>query len=238
MVCALIVGHSHIHAIQSAAKEQSADWLEFYSLRGKRPYPLVTDQCTLHPKLVDDINRVARHTDPLFLSLHGNHHFAFGIANHPVPFDFVLKDRDDLPIVKGIQVVPYAVVRESLRALIKVPLLDTIGAFRRQYRGRLFFLESPPPVSSNEHIARHPAALQALIKEHGVAPAVHRYKLWRLHSLLVKEVCEACGIGFLSVPPESMDSAGFLVEHAWNPDPTHANVQYGHMVIESIKRLV
>jgi hypothetical protein len=94
--------------------------------------------------------------------------------------------------------------------------------------------ESPPPIPSAEFLEAHAGDFKALMKERGFAPALFRYKVWRLHSRLYRAACDQLGIEFLPVPPEMQDEQGMMVPRAWNHDPTHGNALYGQHVLAGI----
>src|SRR5439155_25855688 len=113
----------------------------------------------------------------------------------------------------------------------------TLKSLRSRTTSPLIHLESPPPIPSEKHIRAYPSFYEAKIGQRGVAPAVLRYKLWRLHSSLVQEYCRALDITFLPVPPEVQDEERMLCERAWTDDPTHGNAYYGRCVFRQLARI-
>jgi hypothetical protein len=232
----LAVGTSHLAAVEGAARRNgAAPRVAFAQLRDARYRGALVraDDGTpgLSWRLAEDL---AERSRELIVSLiGGNKHNILGLLNHPRPFDFVLPDEPDLPFTPGAECVPFELVAESLakRAANELDLLRTI---RSATKVRMVHMESPPPNPSVEHIRRHPGVFKDRIDELGVAPAHLRYKLWRVHSSVVRAACAAAGIGFVPAPREAMDAQSMLCEAAWADDPTHGSAWYGALVLKQI----
>jgi hypothetical protein len=65
------------------------------------------------------------------------------------------------------------------------------------------------------------------------APASLRFKLWALQSNIMRDHCEAAGIGFIAHPPEAATPDGFL-DDRFAGTPGHANVAYGALLVRQI----
>jgi hypothetical protein len=201
--------------------------------------PILPDQVELNPALVAALTRL-RDERPIqagFLSIDGNAHTLFALVKHPRPFDFVLAEQPDLPLDPESELIPEAFVEAALRdRMARTERL--IGAMVRHLPVPLFQVESVPPVRSTEHIlATQENVFWDMLKlgELGVAPAFLRYKLWRLHSRLVREFCDRHGVAFIPAPAESQDADGFLVEGACTRgDATHGNASYGEHILRQI----
>jgi len=161
--------------------------------------------------------------------LGGNDHSMIGVAAHAPRFDFVLPEAPELPLDETAQLVPAGLLRAELARRI-APHVESLEILRRRVAGRIIHLESPPPLPE-AHIRAHPAPFAAEIAELGIAPALLRYKLWRLHSALYQEACTRLGIAYLPSPPELRDAAGMMLPHACHPDATHGNARYGSHVL-------
>jgi hypothetical protein len=61
-----------------------------------------------------------------------------------------------------------------------------------------------------------------------------RLELWKLISEMLETHAKALGIRFLSAPEKAVDSSGMLLEKYWNPDVSHANAEYGALLVEKI----
>ena len=65
-----------------------------------------------------------------------------------------------------------------------------------------------------------------------------RYKMWRLHSAVVREVCQTNGMEFVPVPEASMDAEGFLRPECYATDAAHANEEYARHLLHQIDGIV
>jgi hypothetical protein len=241
---ALFLGHSHSYAILGAY--DIAEWHRIGPIRLHRFFlmdadyvPTLSDTDDLNPKLLAAIKHTLE-TRPIkaaFFSVDGNAHTVFALANHPRPFDFVLTERPHLALTPGAEIVPEAFVRAALEERLR-HTERTIRVLRSHLPVPVYFLESVPPVPSDEHIMQTTESVfwEVLkLRELGVAPRFFRLKLWRLHSELVSAICSRHDIQFVPVPPETADSEGFMVPSAWVPgDATHGNQWYGRYVLDQI----
>jgi hypothetical protein len=167
----------------------------------------------------------------VFSLIGGNH--AVGIHRHPVPFDFVLAEAPDLPVQQDAQLIPLdamrVVVERSVAAALRT--LEDVVALAR---GPVYHFESPPP-TSERYLARKPGG-----RGRGLFPSPAkfvRYKLWRLHSEIVRRHAEQCGVQFVPHPPEAVDEDGFLLPEL-TANVTHGNAEYGALVVRQMEALV
>lgn len=243
------IGHSHITCIKRAAvlarKElgRSGIEMQIISLRDdprfavfRRPDKAGGFQAGMG--FIDALQQEIEGADLLFSCVAGNAHNLLGLVNHPRPYDFVLENNPDLPLHPEYEVVPSRIVKQAMLRQGDIGpafwLLKTI----KQTAGIPFVhCESPPPIPSADHINTYPGIFKEIIAQNGIAPALFRYKLWRVQSLLFKAECDAAELDFLPVPAGMIDESGFLIKDAWNPDPSHANYLYGQAVIEQLVRL-
>jgi hypothetical protein len=229
----LIIGQSHMVAVQKAYEMYPIEFVaSFIRIGGDQGLPALVNGAING----DILERLQEPHDAVITLIGGNRHNVIGLTNHPVRFDFVLPD-DDQPLDGAAALVPYSLMRRYLTRVTQGHL-EVLALLRRHAPGPLFHVESPPPVPSADHIRRHPGRFSKEIDELGVAPASLRYKLWRAHSSLFRDACDALGITFIAAPAEMQDERGMLVEAAWNPDPTHGNAQYGACVLDQIHSLL
>lgn len=228
-----IVGYSHITALSEAMAKDGATQrllvdrpVEFVSLR--RPG-------SLSGRLRHALSAFGPR-DIVILAIAGNAHNVLGLVNFKPRFDFVLPSEPDLPLDAEADLLPLGLVKLEM-ARRTGRHIDMIRRVRRVCAAPMFHIESPPPVPSAEHLARHPGIFKDKIAELGVAPALLRYKLWRLYSEVVRAGCESIRIRFVPVPPETQDEAGMMREPYWNPNPTHGNRHYGACVMQQIRAI-
>lgn len=226
----VIIGHSHSVAIQSALKHRGVTaGPQFLNLHEPQWAAALTDSGS---GVLSDLLVGA---PAIFSCIGGNGHNVIGLLDHPRPFDFVLEDEPDLTLMPDRELVPAAIVRDVIQQFIR-PRLGELARVREcAPTAALFHLESPPPVPSEEHIARYPGIFRTQLETNSrVAPRLLRYKLWRTHCKLFQEACAEHDVTLIPVPAETRDEEGFLAAPYWNPDPTHGNAAYGERVLRQI----
>ena len=237
----LVIGQSHIAAVRAAAKtrrEAEPDKLRTRVIHTMEPqYAPELDGERFTPALEDTIrDQIARNRPLVASASGGNVHNRFALIRHPRPYDFLLSSEDGPPLDPQAEPLPEAQVRAALEAGLGRDRLRLREI--RRIVGDVIQLESPPPVADSGWIA---AQADAYFKDRGVAdlgvaPAGLRYKIWRLHSRIVAEMCAELGVAFLPVPPDTRDAQGFLrLDHAG--DATHGNEAYGEAVIRQLEAL-
>ncbi|WP_317536150.1 hypothetical protein [Nitrosomonas sp. Is37] len=235
------IGHSHLGALRGAV-EKYRDALkleaafEFVRLSGPdiQPLPLLVDKGEINPAIVKAAdNALKERCDLLFLAIRGNEHNILGLVQYPRPFDFVLPTEPDISFDARSDLVPYEAVKATL-ARLKKPAVELITHLRGHVKCPVLVLETPPPNPSEEHISSYPGEFQEKISAQGISPAALRYKLWRTHSAVLKEACDTIGATFIPAPSNTMNPEGFLVEKAWQRDPTHGNTWYGVQVLTQL----
>ncbi len=226
-----MLGHSHIGAVGGAygAAHPGVE-MQFAGLHHPQYEPLVQNGI-LNPVLAAHMRQAG--ADLYVALIGGNEHAAMSLINHPQRFDVVLPGAPDLPIQPGARLLPTGMVLALLEQWI-APHVEALAACRAAVTGRLVHIEPPPPVPSEAHIRQYPDSFAAAVAEHGVAPALVRYKFWRLHSRLWRAACARLGVEYMTVPAQMCDADGMLIEAAWNPEPTHGNLLYGGAVIAKL----
>ena len=240
------VGHSHLQAMQEACQlRQQADpgkppSVRFAQMLAPELSPTLLPDGSLNPALLAAIQAAtegAAGSDPfLFDCVSGNEYHFIGLVNHPRRFDFVLPSHPELPLGKGVEIVPSDLMRQSLLAQVGYALA-VLTALARSLPNRLWHVQSPPPLADNDYIRLHPTHFAAQIAEHGVSPASLRMKLWLLQSEIYRDHCRTLDFGFLPVPDAARDPAGFLDRRGWLPDPAHASNWYGELVVQQLDAL-
>lgn len=251
----VVIGHSHTPSILKALSDSTDAWtvpqglhVEAVNLREFMPsVGLTTREVTrfeppappaLHPAVIAALDGcVVPGSHVCVVSMiGGNSHNVLGLFRHERPFDFVLPGDSSLPIETGAQIVPYSAMRACLERRMRYER-GTLEALRRHHPGALLHLESPAPPRDDGFVADALDEFRTLSPDGTVVGAALRYKLWRLHSAIVKDFCDALGITFVAAPVDALDGHGFLARHACE-DATHANAWYGHRLLNQIDALV
>ncbi len=247
--CTAAIGHSHLIALIEAQKarmklgQELPTHLHAILLQDEDLQPNVISRgermvlsSALRRRLDRELAALAEVPPFLCASIGGNEHFLVGLTEHPRRFDFSLPGRPDLQVRSGVEIIAPSLMRKTLeRSMADCTLsLSIMRALREATDIPVVFLQSPPPVSSNEFIRNHPGPFRDAIQENGVAPASLRMKLWLLQSSIYRQECEELGCRYLEVPEEVIDDAGFLQEIGSWQDSVHASPWYGEFVLRQI----
>src|ERR1017187_3810036 len=179
----------------------------------------------------------------LFIWWRGNQHIVdYMFASDP-PFDFVLSDQIDLPIMKDSIIVPEQMLREKL-----APSFDGLEVLLRNIangpnRG-VFVCGTPPPKADATMIraalAKEPYFVERLValgRNADTVPLtapVTLYKLWKLIQNMSGDVARKHGAEFIPIPAESQTTEGFLRKDFWL-DITHANANLGRLFLQRLR---
>lgn len=245
--CAVGIGHSHLMAFvyaQQGRIEQEQPLkthLHWILLQDDEFNPnLVTKggRTALNPalqkRLDAELASLPQAPPFLYASISGNEYLYVGHTEHPRPFDFCLPERPELQVRSGVEIIPPSLMRKTLERSME-NALAIMGALREATDLPIVFIQSPPPVFSNDHIREHPGPFKEAIDENGVTPPGLRMKLWLLQSSIYRQRCEELGCRFMEVPGEVIDGSGFLREPGSWPDSVHANPWYGEIVLQKIE---
>lgn len=233
----LIIGHSHIFALFAADTTGPFPWKHarphFVRLRTEEFRPELVDDA-LNPAILRELERGG--LKAVITLIGGNMHSVLGLINHPQPFDVILPEAPDLPALEGAERLPLGLVQSVIehRARDNFRIFDLVT---RATGLPIWQVEPPPPVPSNDHVAANPKQFAERIAEHGIAPPLLRYKLWRAHSALLRRYAAERGAGYLPVPRSFVDDAGMLKPKGWTQDPVHAGPAYGAAVLAQIDKL-
>jgi hypothetical protein len=234
-------GHSHIVAVAKGAYDYHASELPADAPRVQGHFVYLYDPAYnpvlqgppeargLNPKLSGHL--VERPWDFVVLVCGGNEHNVLGIVRNKRPFDFVLSSAPDLALQPGYELVPEALIREVLKNFM-AESLQTMQAFRAATRLPIMQLEPPPPLPNHRVLAYPRELARARLFRQRIAPALVRYKLWRLESEIFARFCTQAGIAYLRAPQSMIGENGMLAEEAWGSDATHASARYGLEVVK------
>ncbi|MGE0279129.1 MAG: hypothetical protein AB7P20_00750 [Rhizobiaceae bacterium] len=228
----LAIGHSHLGCVQDAAV---ACGLEMEAINfWLSPGASIPAEGTL--RLSDELRTIVRkHRGPVLSFVGGSSHTVLGVLVHPRRFDFVLAEQPGLPIHPEAELLPQHAVAAMLRAHMRgyLDLMEEIAGIASE---PIHHFESPPPYWNGVQMRRFiPWALFPDMKRE-ISAAPFRWKMWRLHSALIRDWCEHIGADFTPCPERSFDERGFLAEACFQ-DGLHGNRAYGRLVVEQIGRL-
>jgi hypothetical protein len=230
----LVIGHSHAAAIHSASVVAPGR-IEAHTIliRGDAAPMLVSKGAALNPRLRQRIVRRRASTDLVALAIGGQVHNVLGLVELPEPIDLVVPELSAMPAKPGRRVIPLGLIEETIRAKLKAAFI-AMGKICTLLPVPAVHICSPPPVARDDYFKERSNIFSEKISLHGVAPASVRYKLWWVHSRLVREFCDRSGIAYLPPPKESLDTEGYLAE-GFAVDATHANAAYGRLVLGQLE---
>lgn len=248
--CSIGLGHSHqvaLHLAQQDRLEQGstlAMHIHWIQLLDQEFQPNVVEEAgriLLHPalrgRIESELATFPKAPPFLCAAISGNEYHYVGLTEHPRRFDFVLPERPDLGLRQGVEVIPAGLVRRTLERSMECAIWILRGL--RELTGiPVLLIQSPPPVADAEYLRANPGPFGEAIQEHGIMSASMRMKFWLLQSSIYRQRCEEIGFRYVPVPPEVLDSSGFLQQSGWWTDPVHANRWYGEFVLRQIDAAV
>lgn len=235
----LVIGHSHVGAIRSAAirrREANPDQPRTRTIYlGDPIFGREMQGGDFSPAIRDAVrDQIERHRPIVASAIGGNVHAAMTLIPHR-RFDFVLSADDALPIDREAELRSESDVRSELTRLLERDLLQL--RLLRDLAGPFWHLEPPPPVRDSEWVKTHAEEFftsQPAFAELGVAPAGVRYRTWRLQCRIVREACAQLGCGYVSVPSSMCGEVG-LLRPSQARDATHAGPNFGEEMIRALE---
>jgi hypothetical protein len=248
------IGHSHIKSIEYAIAN-NIDFLKSKNisiktvcllddkykdsnplkLKARQFFYLKNNVSAWSSKVQQDLKASTGTAKCIFALFGGNAHNIMGLVNYPEPFDFLINDNDENKLIKGAKLIPLNIIKKAMMRLGGYPeTINSLRVLRESYSGKIIQFESPPPIPSKAHLLKYAGPFNEGFREFGPSPAYLRFKLWKVHSELVKKECKNLGIDFISHPLSMADSEGFLIKSAWDLDTNHANSIYGRALLDQL----
>jgi hypothetical protein len=235
----LVVGHSHAKALLDNMREHggpptsgevSLRPLDAHNAIWGLAGPGLDDRATMFNKAIEMAEGRS-----VALLWDGNQHSSLFLVEQPVPFDLAPRGLEHLPLQDGAVIVPEAVVRARFRGTLGL-LYPLVSAIQSRPDSALTLVGTPPP--------KRGEGLRALALNEGVffagptglrlTPPSIMLKLWFVLQDVYREVASEVGIRFVPAPESTRDEDGFLKEEFWAADATHANAEYGRVMISHL----
>jgi hypothetical protein len=177
--------------------------------------------------------------DMLVSAIGGNQHNVLGLVQHPTPFDMFDGAEQTATTQQGVACVPYRALWDLFETRLRTRDGPRFAELRHAAKCRVYHLAPPPPKSDEAHILeRHETDFDRFgIVEKGVSPAALRLKLWKLHQLVLQHLCTESDIVLVSPPSEGFSPDGFLKREYYAGDATHANAEYGVLVLNHLEHI-
>jgi hypothetical protein len=234
----LLFGDSHAYAYQRAIEKR---------LGKGRATPLTAHRLlktkgtkNIGDTSFEDFLRIVRPLGPedlVFSVIGGNQHAVFGMVQHPEAFDFFEPGgifRPEPPAA----IVPYRALERVFAKGIRNGDGKSLESLKKATKARVIHIIPPPPKKDNRFIQQFHEAHFARegITSLGVSSPGLRLKFWLLQKRQLEKLCGELGIEDMPPPLIALDEKGFLASDFYAEDATHANYQYGELVLREIER--
>jgi len=234
----VLFGDSHSYAIQRAIEKRRA--------KG-RPVPLAAHRLlkvkgtkqigdTSFEDFLDVVRPLQPH-DVVLSMIGGNQYAVFSMIQHPQRFDFI-EPEDDKGLDPGAEIIPYRLLADAFRQGIRGGDGKSLAALRKATAARVVHVIPPPPKADNDFIQQHHETVFAKegIASQGVSSAALRMKFWHLQTRVLAEICAELGVEIMMPPSAACDPEGFLIRDCYASDATHANDDYGELILRQVER--
>lgn len=229
----LLYGDSHSEAVFQAAELRS---------RRRTPTPVqvhrtrrVKGETVIGDTSPEDFLSLASalgDRDVIITMIGGNQHAVFSLIQHPVPFDVIEPGMAADCLVPDAEIIPYRLVSAALDSGVRGRDGRALKALRNATKARLVLMIPPPPKRDGDFIRKyHERRFANDIAELGVSSAELRMKIWRMQRDLLRAYCRELNIETLDPPEAAVDDAGYLLPEYYANDATHANRDYGLLLL-------
>jgi hypothetical protein len=180
--------------------------------------------------------KISNKNDNIIISsFGGNSHVELGFVKHDEPFDFILKEFPNLPINKKYRLLSRDEVEHMLSGNAGFPetiaCLKSIDNFPNE---KIYHIESPPPVFSNTLIYKKAVNFKSQFDKYGINDPFIRFKLWKLQSFLINDLCKKLRIEFVTSNRKIfLDNKSFL-KKKYMTDFCHANEKFAEIIFNNI----
>ena len=237
----LLVGDSHIYAIQAALEQRKSvpPELEFEALRlGTLKNNKITGDVTFE-EAMDKVKSLSA-GDVFVTLLRGNQFNSMGLIQHQQPFDVMMPGDSPAALVDGAEVIPLQLLRSFFADSLARGYSKKLLTLKQNCAARMACLAPPAPKEDSEHIKKGAETYfrELGIGEIGVTPGEVRLKLWTLQQQALEAFCRTNDIVFFDNPYDARDERGFLKRKYYAGDATHGNKEYGLQVLWQIAGLM
>lgn len=169
------------------------------------------------------------------ISILGTAHNVLGMLQHEVPFRVMRPGGRAAGEDVGGELIPWHVIRDTFVEM--GARSKRIPKIRDGTKARVLHLMTPPPKESTEYMLEKIGLYRKkLASEVGVAAPEVRLGMWQAERDSLRIVCDQWRIGFLDAPADAMTADGYLRPEYYE-DATHANKEYGELVLRQLAAL-
>ena len=145
------------------------------------------------------------------------------------------------------RLVAETVIREHFSPSLE-PLRQLLTEMPAHYGLKRLLVGTPAPLFNNcdirERLGKEPlfgekaAAMGVDIAQAEIMPPTVRRKLWYVIQAMMAEIAEEASWQFVPVAPDTMDERGYMRSELSAGDVTHANIEFGSMMVRQIARFL
>jgi hypothetical protein len=233
---ALIIGNSHVECLR-AAKAKRPDLFAEAEI-----YRLATDKADAKRDGMLTFNRAVNLIEscgqevPVFVQSGGTWHNTVGLIQLASEFYFL--DGAPAAAEPSGMLIPHRTVEQWFGS--EVERMSSVKRLTESAKAGKFLLGTPPPKQSNNFL-EHARARRRDGGSRGLTVEAARFmnptirlKLWTLEQQLVHKWATKNQIEYVKVPQRSRNSDGFLARRFYGSDTTHANFEYGMLVLNQV----
>lgn len=167
-------------------------------------------------------------------ALWGNWYNTLGLIEHPEKFDFIYPNFDE-EVDETRRIIPFTQIKRTFNNNIRYRL-RMIDVLLPLSTSKVMMIEVPPPIGDEGHIRMFPGSFREMLPN-GVTPPKIRLKLWKLQNEVYADFSRERNIGVLPFPEEAKTADGFMAPEFYHRDPTHANADYGALIISQLEKI-
>jgi len=234
----LFIGHSHLKVLNDCYRDNIImNYIPDFVQCGFEQYKPNVKKSLLSSKKILNKNLRKKITDQSFYSvvscIYGNGHNILGFFKNDEPFDFVIPGREDLPIDEDCVQVLFEIIKKRIYETLEnfellIRLINDSTSFK------VYHLEPPPVIPSNEFIIKHSAERFKTYNNPIINSYICRQKIWILYSELMKKICDSNNVYYIKNPASVFDEDKKLLEEYWCETCTHGNSKYGLEVLKNV----
>lgn len=230
-----VFGDSHTRALSKAAAQYYSDdslyeysihWMLTIKNEKQRGDLSIEDACESIKKLAGN--------DILAISLLGTTHNIIGLVKHNQPYWLFEPGSTKDEINPADEIIPRNAIWDMFER--RTGTSKRIEILKKCSSVRVFHIMPPPPKEDNEFISSKTSRYRDNnVADTGIAPPELRLRLWKIELQVLDKICKEWGITLLPPPIETLDDNGFLKQEFYAEDATHANSEYGALILKQLE---
>jgi len=170
--------------------------------------------------------------DMLVISILGTMHNILGLIKHSQPF-YISNSKLDKCIPYGYEVIPANCMQDLFYNQWKKS--NIVSDLKSISLAPVYHLMPPPPKENIDYIKSKTSNYRgSVIDEINLNRSDIRLSLWQLEMEALKKFLCNMGVKLLKPPNQSLSEHGYLKEEYYANDTTHANAQYGLLVLNQL----